>query len=89
MTGNAPTHSTHAKRIAVLKGGFSQERDVSLVSGREIARALRTLGYHVSELDAGRILLPTIYKPPNLILFLTPYTVAGARMGVSKAFWNG
>ncbi len=40
-------------RIAVLKGGRSAEREVSLVSGRECAAALRSEGYDVVEIDAG------------------------------------
>ncbi len=39
--------------IAVLKGGVSSERDVSLVSGAACAKALRDEGYRVSEIDAG------------------------------------
>ena len=38
----------------VLKGGLSAEREVSLVSGRECANALRRAGYEVTEIDAGR-----------------------------------
>jgi D-alanine-D-alanine ligase len=41
-------------RIAVLKGGWSVEREVSLVSGRECARALRDLGHEVVEIDVTR-----------------------------------
>lgn len=40
-------------KVAVLKGGPSSEREVSLVSGRECAAALRGEGYEVTELDAG------------------------------------
>lgn len=40
-------------RVAVLKGGFSAEREVSLASGRECAIALREAGYDVVEVDAG------------------------------------
>jgi len=40
-------------RIAVLYGGPSAEREVSLVSGRECAKALRAEGFEVSEIDAG------------------------------------
>ena len=40
-------------RIAVLMGGPSAEREVSLVSGRECAAALRQEGYPVVEIDAG------------------------------------
>jgi D-alanine-D-alanine ligase len=42
--------STH---VAVIKGGWSAEREVSLVSGAAAARALATRGYKVSEVDAG------------------------------------
>lgn len=40
-------------RIAVLMGGRSAEREVSLVSGRECAAALRSEGFDVVEIDAG------------------------------------
>ncbi|MFM7445142.1 MAG: D-alanine--D-alanine ligase [Tabrizicola sp.] len=41
-------------RVAVLKGGMSAEREVSLVSGRECAQALRNAGYgEVVEVDCG------------------------------------
>lgn len=41
-------------RVAVLMGGLSAEREVSLVSGRECATALREAGYEVIEVDCGR-----------------------------------
>ena len=40
-------------KVAVLMGGLSVERGVSLVSGRECAAALRQAGYDVAEVDAG------------------------------------
>jgi D-alanine-D-alanine ligase len=40
-------------RVAVLMGGASAERDVSLSSGRGCAAALREAGYEVTEVDAG------------------------------------
>ncbi|MCI4660768.1 MAG: D-alanine--D-alanine ligase [Neomegalonema sp.] len=40
-------------RIALLMGGPSAEREVSLVSGRECAAGLRAAGYEVIEIDAG------------------------------------
>ena len=42
------------KRVAVLLGGLSPERDVSLVSGKACAQALREKGYDVVEIDASR-----------------------------------
>ena len=41
------------KHVAVLKGGVSNERPVSLMSGAECARALRNAGYQVTEVDVG------------------------------------
>lgn len=45
--------SRTSARIAVVKGGRSAEREVSLVSGRECAAALRQEGFEVVEIDAG------------------------------------
>lgn len=42
------------KRIAVLKGGWSPEREVSLNSGAAVAKALGEAGYEAIEIDAGR-----------------------------------
>ncbi len=39
--------------VAVLMGGMSAEREVSLSSGRECASALRSEGFRVTEIDAG------------------------------------
>ena len=41
------------QHVAVLMGGPSAEREVSLSSGKECAAALREAGYRVSEVDAG------------------------------------
>ncbi|MCL4676676.1 MAG: D-alanine--D-alanine ligase [Pararhodobacter sp.] len=46
--------SRAATTVAVLMGGISAEREVSLSSGRECAAALREAGFNVVELDAGR-----------------------------------
>ncbi|HSA60533.1 MAG TPA: D-alanine--D-alanine ligase [bacterium] len=46
--------SAKSKKIGVLLGGLSKERDVSLRSGRAVAAALRAKGYDVAEIDAGR-----------------------------------
>ena len=46
--------SRAAPTVAVLMGGISAEREVSLSSGRSCAAALREAGFKVVELDAGR-----------------------------------
>ena len=40
--------------VAVIKGGWSAEREVSLVSGGAAAKALANRGYKVTEIDARR-----------------------------------
>lgn len=40
-------------RVTVLLGGWSAEREVSLVSGKGVAEAARALGHSVTELDLG------------------------------------
>jgi len=42
------------KHVAVLMGGWSNERPVSLSSGTECAGALRRAGYRVTEVDVAR-----------------------------------
>ncbi len=44
---------TEYKRVAVLLGGMSAEREVSLSSGKGCAAALRSEGYDVVEIDPG------------------------------------
>jgi D-alanine-D-alanine ligase len=42
------------KHVAVLMGGWSAERPVSLVTGQGCAKALREEGFKVTEVDVGR-----------------------------------
>ena len=42
------------RHVAVLMGGWSAERPVSLVTGKGVAKALRGEGFTVSEIDVGR-----------------------------------
>ncbi len=59
-----------SKRVAVLMGGPSSEREVSLVSGRECAAGLKEAGYEVTEIDVGRDLAPVIQAltpPPDVV----------------------
>lgn len=45
--------SSRMSRVAVLMGGFSAEREVSVVTGKACSKALREAGYSVIEVDAG------------------------------------
>lgn len=42
------------KHVAVLMGGFSSERPVSLISGKACADELERMGYRVTRVDVGR-----------------------------------
>ncbi len=48
------------KHVAVLMGGWSAEREVSLSSGRECAKALEAEGFRVSRVDVDRNLMATL-----------------------------
>lgn len=50
--GQAPKRTRNS--VAVLMGGLSAEREVSLRSGAAVAEALRGEGYAVNEIDIGR-----------------------------------
>ena len=57
------------KRVAVIYGGWSSERDVSLTSGKQMANAARSAGYDVVEIDAGRNLATQLTEAqPDVVL---------------------
>jgi len=53
--------------VAVLKGGPSKERDVSLVSGGAVAAGLRLAGLSVYEIDVRTAGLPEIPKDTDVV----------------------
>ena len=58
------------KRIAVLMGGWSVEREVSLVSGRAVADALAASGHRVSTIEVTRdmlVLLRALDPKPDVV----------------------
>jgi len=57
------------QRVAVLKGGMSPERDVSLVSGDACAEALRAEGYDVVEIDVAHNLWEQLHVVDPDIVF--------------------
>jgi D-alanine-D-alanine ligase len=61
---------TPAKRVAVLKGGGSLERTVSLRSGARAQSALTRLGYEVVALDAGPELLAELHEQQPDAVFM-------------------
>ena len=63
-----------SKHVAVLMGGWSNERPVSLSSGAQCASALRRAGYRVTEIDVDRNIA-------NVLLELKPDVAFNALHG--------
>jgi len=59
-----------AKRIGVLMGGFSAERDVSVRSGLAIYQALQELGYNSVPIDVGKDIVNVLKKEKVRFAFL-------------------
>lgn len=58
-----------SKHVAVLLGGLSAEREVSLRSGEACATALEAQGFHVTRLDAGHDLGSVLAQlKPDVVL---------------------
>lgn len=66
-------------RVAVLSGGSSLEREVSLRSGSRVADALADRGHHVEriDVDASMITRLTSHSPPLDVAFLCLHGSAG------------
>ena len=59
-----------SRHVAVLMGGWSAEREVSLVSGAAVSNALKDGGYRVTPIDVQRdlgALLTRLYPKPDVI----------------------
>ena len=63
------TTTTAYKRVAVLLGGRSAERDVSLSSGKGCAAALRSEGFDVVEVDPGENLAQQLLDAKPDVVF--------------------
>ena len=70
ITNNA-VNPRNLQKIAVLMGGNSPEREVSLKSGKRIAEALRKRGYAVATVDPSRE-----YRDEEMVFYQSepPYT---------------
>ncbi|WP_020177866.1 D-alanine--D-alanine ligase [Methylopila sp. M107] len=58
-----------SKHVAVLMGGWSSERQVSLWSGEACAEALESVGFRVSRIDVGRDLAEVLHKTKPDVCF--------------------
>jgi D-alanine-D-alanine ligase len=58
------------QHVAVLMGGWSAEREVSLISGAEVAMALGKAGFNVTTIDVQRdmgALMTRLYPRPDVV----------------------
>ena len=58
------------KHVAVFMGGWSGEREISLMSGANVSEALKLAGYKVTTIDVGRdigALLPKLSPRPDVV----------------------
>ena len=74
MTGAAPEQPLH---IAVLMGGWANEREVSLMSGRGIAEALERSGHRVTRIDMDRDVAARIADAAPDVVFNALHGVPG------------
>jgi D-alanine-D-alanine ligase len=68
---------TDPKRVAVLKGGRSLEREVSLRSGANVEAALRRLGHEVIPVDADPGLVRTLRAERPDVVFVAMHGKGG------------
>jgi len=65
------------RSVAVLSGGMSLERDVSLRSGTRVTTALAEQGYEVERIDVDARLVPTLERGAFDVAFLALHGAAG------------
>ncbi len=59
-----------SKKVAVLMGGWSAEREVSLVTGAAVSNSLKAAGYQVTSIDVQRdmgALLTRLFPRPDVV----------------------
>jgi D-alanine-D-alanine ligase len=78
-------HAIKEKKIGVLMGGFSPEREISLKSGLAIFKALEGKGYQVVEIDVDRAIAARLQQEKievALIALHGPWGEDGAMQGL-------
>jgi D-alanine-D-alanine ligase len=57
-------------KVAVLMGGWSAEREISLKTGRQVSKALRSLGHQVVEIDVDESFIDELKKAKPDVVFI-------------------
>ena len=72
--------NTNIKNIVVLMGGWSSEREISLLSGKSVSKSLKEMGFEVTEIDVKkdlRYLTDELYKASPEFVFNALHGVGG------------
>src|SRR5260370_39785662 len=80
-----PPPSIRQKRVGVLFGGLSVEREVSIRTGAAVAKALRGLGYEIVEIDVQKDLPARLVGERIELAFIAlhgPYGEGGREPGL-------
>jgi D-alanine-D-alanine ligase len=64
------TLSRKKLKVAVLMGGWSAEREISLRTGGQVSKALKSLGYQVTEIDVGENFIEEIKEVKPDVVFI-------------------
>lgn len=75
---------SHPLRVAVLLGGDSSEREISLASGTCVAQALRDAGHHVETIDPAEVELAHVNWRQSDVAFIALHGGAGEDGRVQK-----
>jgi D-alanine-D-alanine ligase len=65
------------KHVALLVGGLSAEREVSMMSGNDIENALKEVGYKVTKIDMGRDVAAKLEQVKPDVVFIGLYGTYG------------
>ena len=57
------------KKVMLISGGISAEREISLISGKEVAKSLDRLGHKIIHVDANLNLLEKIEESKPDVIF--------------------
>src|SRR3990167_115997 len=75
--GGAQMSETDKPHVAVLMGGWANEREVSLMSGKGVADALESRGYRVTRIDMDRSVAARIAEAAPDVVFNALHGVPG------------
>ena len=71
------TNTSHPIHVAVLMGGWANEREVSLMSGGGVCDALEMKGYDVTPIDMGRDVAAKLAEAAPDVVFNALHGVPG------------